>query len=207
MKLRYYLRGLGIGLLVASLILTIAGNRNTMSDADIKARAAQLGMVEKETAVLSETTAEDVSNTESEDTKDIFPGETEPESTAVDESEEEEPVKEPETADETEPVQEEISEEPIAEEETPAAPEEEPEPTSETTVGNPELIISLTVKSGDSSTSVAKRAMEAGLVESATDFDRYLCANGYDKRICVGSYEIASGASMEEIAKTVTRSR
>ena len=49
MKLKYYLRGLGVGIVVTAVILTIANHLgNKMSDEDIKKRAAKLGMVMKE---------------------------------------------------------------------------------------------------------------------------------------------------------------
>ncbi len=50
MKLKYYLRGLGIGIVVTALLMGIATRDNgAMSDEEIKARAAQLGMVEQRT--------------------------------------------------------------------------------------------------------------------------------------------------------------
>ena len=46
MKLKYYLRGLGVGIVVTAVILTIANHLgNKMSDEDIIKRAAKLGMV------------------------------------------------------------------------------------------------------------------------------------------------------------------
>ena len=46
MKLKYYLRGLGIGILVTAAILTIVYlTKGSMSDSQIMKRAAQLGMV------------------------------------------------------------------------------------------------------------------------------------------------------------------
>ncbi len=50
MKLKYYLRGAGIGVVVTTLVLTIAFAffRPTMSDEDVIARAKQLGMTEQE---------------------------------------------------------------------------------------------------------------------------------------------------------------
>ena len=49
--------------------------------------------------------------------------------------------------------------------------------------------------------------MEAGLVEDASDFDRYLVDNGYSRRISTGTYEIPLDSTQEEIAKIITRSR
>lgn len=46
MKLKMYLRGLGIGMLVAAMVLGFGGNKKSMSDEEIIARAIQLGMVE-----------------------------------------------------------------------------------------------------------------------------------------------------------------
>lgn len=50
MRLKYYLRGLGIGILVTTVILMIAFARHPakMSDAEIIARAKELGMVMEE---------------------------------------------------------------------------------------------------------------------------------------------------------------
>ena len=53
MKLKYYLRGLGVGIVVTAIILTIANHLgNKMSDEDIIKRAGKLGMVKKEDETL-----------------------------------------------------------------------------------------------------------------------------------------------------------
>ncbi len=67
-------------------------------------------------------------------------------------------------------------------------------------------VVTFEVKQGDSSVSVARRAEEMGLVESAVEFDRFLCQNGYDRRISPGSYQISAMASQKEIADKITRS-
>ena len=69
------------------------------------------------------------------------------------------------------------------------------------------LSVTIQVVRGDSSVSVSKALAEAGLVENATAFDRYLCNNGYDKRISIGTYEIVMGTTEEEIARIITRSK
>lgn len=213
MKLRYYMRGLGIGLLVSVLILVLSGNTGKrMTDEEIKKRATQLGMVEGTKEVLS-----DIGKTTEPTEKPIE--KQEPAKGVVQEKEvEEEPVEEA--------VKEEKPEEEPVEEITPEKPAENvSEPTEEEQKQdeiealkkaaeevaekaqdiNPNAIVTLLVQSGDSSVAVAKRAEAAGLVESATDFDRFLCQNGYDKSICVGNYEVPIGATQEEIAKIITR--
>ena len=60
MKLKYYLRGLGIGMVVTALILGISDSHRqeqaaqTMTDDQIKERAAQLGMVDSSELTLAE---------------------------------------------------------------------------------------------------------------------------------------------------------
>lgn len=189
MKLKYYLRGLGIGMAVTALILGISFSgrqgqeAQTLTDEQIRERASELGMVDSSELTLAalqnsaqpQTTMEPEATEESETM-------TEPEATA-----------EPETA--TEPK-------------APAEPEmtTKPEATKE-----PELITApeqsqttITIKKGSDSGSVSRVLYEAGLVENAKAFDNYLCNNGYSRSINPGIYEIAPGTSEEEIAKIIT---
>lgn len=55
MNLKYYLRGLGIGILVTSIIMLILSyqNRQPMTDSQIKQRAKELGMVDENTTLSS----------------------------------------------------------------------------------------------------------------------------------------------------------
>ena len=47
MKLKYQLRGLGIGMIVTAILMGVAtGHAIPLTDAEIKARALELGMVE-----------------------------------------------------------------------------------------------------------------------------------------------------------------
>ena len=89
MKLRYYMRGLGIGLLVSVLILVLSGNTGKrMTDEEIRKRATQLGMVEDTKEVLS-----DIGKTTETTEKPIE--KQEPAKEAMQETEvEEEPVEE-----------------------------------------------------------------------------------------------------------------
>ena len=54
MKLKYYLRGLGIGIIVTTVILAVSFSKKEikMSDEEIMARAAQLGMVMQESRAI-----------------------------------------------------------------------------------------------------------------------------------------------------------
>ena len=195
MKLKYYLRGLGIGIVVAVIITSISmGNRQPMTDEEIKARAAELGMIEN--SVLS-----DIANKDDEAIKNDEPAkddealqDNEP---VIDEPTQDEPTQDEPTQDE--PTQD---EEQLEEEEKNDEPAENEENNQQS---NDKNTVSITVVSGDSSWTVSKRMEEAGLIDSAKDFDTHLCRYGYDKKISVGTYKIPVTATHEEMAKILTR--
>lgn len=206
MKLKYYLRGLGIGILITTVILSLAGiGRKNMTDEEVVKRAKELGMVES--TLLSDlpdqTKAEEVRPTEPETS-------LQPETSEQENSAEPEAGPGPETSEpEVSPEPEETAstpETPVAPEETPVAPEETPVSPED---GNPDTpageTVTLVIGRGESSTTVSKNLKKAGIVEDAAAFDRFLCNNGYDKKIITGTYEIPYGASEEEIAKIITR--
>ena len=197
MKLKYYLRGLGIGMIVTALILGISfSNRQDqtsqiMTDDQIRERAAELGMVDS-----SELTLAALQNSVQQAQENTEKTEVSPEP----ETEETTTTSEPETT---------VAPENTTEPETTAAPENTVEPEA---TPQPETIaaseaaqaVTVTVKKGASSGSVSSRLQEAGLVEDAKTFDNYLCNNGYSRSINPGTYEIVPGTSEEEIAKIIT---
>ena len=99
MKLKYYLRGLGVGIVVTAVILTIANHLgNKMSDEDIIKRAAKLGMVMKEDESLFPPTEPETTTPEP-----TSPSPAEQETTAVKPAEPETTTPEPTTPVPTEP--------------------------------------------------------------------------------------------------------
>ena len=189
MKLKYYLRGLGIGMMVTALILGISFSHRqeqtaqAMTDDQIRERAAELGMVDSSELTLAalQNSAKQPAESSSEDEKEIQT-ETSPVTT-------------------TEP-EETTAPETTAELEITTAPEITPE--SDMTVAEQGQTASITILRGDDSGSVSRRLCEAGLVEDAKAFDNYLCNNGYSRSIHPDTYEIAFGTSEEEIAKIIT---
>lgn len=190
MKLKYYLRGLGIGIIVTTIILTVNFSKDSkkMSDSEIMERASELGMVMAEQDTQSE--AEEEMNAEellasvtSENTEQqaVTP-ETEmvPETEAVSETE---AVPETETVPETQM------------EETPA----ETETTPETQTG----VYRLTIKKGDVCRTVCENLAVNGVVDDAEALRKYLFEIGYASSISTGEYDVPYGLSMEEIAKVL----
>lgn len=176
MKLRYYLRGLGIGMIVTALLMGVATNDlRAMTDEEIIQRATELGMVSgSKTLVVKETPTPTIEPT--------------PLSTV-------EPTAEP---------KEEPSPSPTVTPTPSPTPTVAPTPEIKEEVKDAETVV-LVIKGGESSVSVSKSLFELGLVESSSQYDSYLCKNGYDKVISVGTYEIPEDASYEEIAKIITR--
>lgn len=222
MELKYYLRGLGLGIVVTAIIMGIASSRsNAMTDEEIIARAKQLGMIEDR--VLTEAAAEDAEtsdkksgdggntaadeNSPTEEGSFAQPNAVQDENTSSDESiqpdgndvvngPEEENAAETSAAvlpDDEETGQEGTSAEPDVQEEE--APPERADSDS------PMVI---TVGSGDGSYTVSQKLEDVGAVASASAFDTFLCENGYDKKIRSGSYTIPADAGEEQIARMIT---
>ncbi len=70
--------------------------------------------------------------------------------------------------------------------------------------GDPGKTMVITIGSGDGSYSASRKLADVGAVESADEFDDYLCNNGYDKKIRAGTYTIPANASNEQMAKIIT---
>ena len=183
MKLRYYLRGVGTGILVTAIILGVAlgVQNNSMTEEQIKEKAKELGMVEE--SLLSEV-AEDIQDEqinkseEAQETKEVQ------EIKEVQETKEVQDAQEDKQPDEETIKEETIKEVPIQVET--AAP------------------VMIEVVGGESSVSISKKLEAAGLITSAKEYDQYLCDQGYDKKIIVGKHEVPIGADYETIAKIIT---
>ena len=191
MKLKYYLRGLGIGIIVTTLVLMVAfsGKKEKLSDQEIMQRAEQLGMVMADEG-QTETGTEENTGTEAqpETEQDVQNTEAGTEENADENTEN---ASEPETEPQTEAAAE------------PAAPED----TTGNVVGEVKQEtsgeVAFTVKSGESSDTVAFNLYKAGLVDDATAFNHYMISKGYDSRLRTGDFKIRSGASYDEILKVL----
>lgn len=201
-RLRCYMRGLGIGIVVTALILGLAlENRGTaMSDAEIKERARELGMVES--TVLSQMPSQQKQEDQAES------GDTPKDSHVPESSPEEDHVPEdgdmpgnsgsPEDGDmpgnSGSPEDGDIPG-------NSGSPEDGTVPEDDT---QRETVL-FTITRGESSVAVSQALAEAGLVEDARAYDRYLCDNGYATRIVAETHRIPVGATEEEIAQIITK--
>ena len=231
MERKYYLRGLGIGIVMTAIIMGIALSGNhKMTDEEIIARAKELGMVE-------DTYLSDLDDSKQQEEQYIE--ETEPEGAKEQPEPEPEnpqvPQKPSENPESAKPAEEtEATESPLEAaqpvEEEPAKVEsdtleaQEPEEAQERAKTQTEpgmadtnemtkqddkpsasvKIERVTVASGDGSYQVALKLKEAGVVMSAETFDDFLCEKGYDKKLRTGTFRIPTDASDEQIARILT---
>ena len=232
MNLKYYLRGLGVGIVVTSLILGIGlgSRKETLSNEEIKERARTLGMVE-ESITVAEAAAQKEEEAQEKVTADPVPEENaegdaetivsaEPEVSsepAVSVSAAPETSEEPKVSAASEP---EASEEPnasaasepaaSAEPEAGAAPEAGVKPVADEaeedsgTVPAKE-IVDITINPGEGSYVISQKLEQSGLVDDATEYDAYLCDNGYHTKLRAGVHKIPMGSTREEIAKLLCR--
>lgn len=216
MERRYYLRGLGLGILITAIIMGAAqrGGKE-MSDEEVRQRARELGMIEN--TVLSEPVAEPEADAEQAETdlaaaeeksEEAAPADTEPVTEDMQEAAaDEQDTQEQTDAEDSQEQADAVDAQADAADAQTASEEETEQSTgaqSETkTAASGEAQI-FTIDKGDSSVSVAQKLEQAGLISSAASYDRFLCDNGYDKKIRAGEYTIPADAGDEQIARIIT---
>lgn len=240
LKLKYYLRGLGLGIVVMAVIMCIRESKdNKMTDEEIMARAKQLGMIES-TVLIDTSSGEDsdVQETEADQPEDTLGSGTEGQ-TQTDgdvtgtEVQANANVSDSDNQVNTLPLlpdawsnvntdKNDTQDDTVADGDIESGAQSDTEmaggsiqdtqsdagmtetgaqETLTTAQEFPKVII---ISNGESSYTVSKRLAEIGAVESASDFDTYLCEHGYDKKIRAGTYTIPVGATNEQMAKIVT---
>lgn len=187
MKLKYYLRGLGIGIFATVIILTIAssGKNKELTDEEIIARAEELGMVMQDrTGSILDHLEGSSSDGQPQGTGDgAAENGGEPSGNA---STPEGSLPQDGTGPDTAPEGENPAEEPVT----------DPLPES----GQETSYVSIDVGEGEFSDQISAKLKEAGLIEDAEEFNRFLIDSGIDDLIYIGTYRIPKGASYEEIA-------
>lgn len=188
MKFKYYLRGCGLGILFAAIVLMIAFHtqNKTMDDTAVMERASELGMIMPETQ-NTDTEAdtqqgEPVSKTEPELTT-----ETSATSTQITDDGNTIPADKQKNIKKNTDKKE--SDKKESDKKTNADKAEESED------------ITVKIKSGEVCRQLAEELEDLGLVEDAESFRKYMQQCGYDDQIGVGTFHLKRGMTQEEIAK------
>lgn len=200
MKLKYYLRGLGIGIITTTIIMliTFSGSKSTLSDSQIIERAKVLGMVMKNTTASNAkeeipkgTETEAKNSTMKNQTQSVQStemGETGNSQNANSESENNAANNQPNaTTTETNNTQSDTS--------------------SQNATQQSNQDVAFTIKSGDTSDSVAANLYKAGLIDNAQKFNQFIIKKGYDKNLRVGTYTVQKGdaSNYEKILESIIK--
>lgn len=224
MKFKYYLRGAGIGMITATIILAIAFlfHKGTMSDAEVIERALELGMVMDENpqgSTLSDTMdGKQDGQAGAENTvtdtgiSDADTGVSDADTVLADtgisdaDTSADTGVSDTDTSADTDvwdtSADTADTDVDVDDTDTSAAPEPDTDQQKPKEEKEKEKdTVTIVIRAGDVSRIISHRVARAGLVESAEEFNDYLGANDYDNRLRPGTYEIKKGATFEEIAK------
>ena len=192
MRLKYYLRGLGLGIIFAVIIMMV-GYRNhgsSMSDSQIIEKAKTLGMVETENSSEMKT---DNKTDEKIDT-------SEPDTSTADTS----------TDEDTQTGTDNTTDTAAADTTVPAdaaATDTTASDTAGTDATQPQqnTTFTITVAGGDTCRMIAERLQAAGIIDDAEKFRVYMGQKGVDQFIADGSHEIPYGASYDDIINILTQ--
>lgn len=180
MKLKYYLRGLGIGIIVTTIILVscFSMQKPKMTDAQIIEKASQLGMImpEQDSVVAAETETTEPEETQQKNEQQVAAEEAQqeteqqtevPKEQATAETQQDAPSEDTENAESEEPAQ------------------QEP--------------FTLVVNRGDVCRTMCENLAANGVIDDSEGLRKYLSEVGYASFISAGTYQIPYHASYEEI--------
>lgn len=195
MKLKYYLRGIGIGLIVTTLVMMIAfmmHKDELLTDDEIRERAAELGMVMPEDAGMHDTLSNN-DGMQPEDAESEDAAKAEPEAQDDASAQAEQSKTDKEDSDQEDSGKKDQSKKDDADKKE--GETEKPEVKEQ---------VELSIVGGEYSDIVSQKLYKAGLIENPEDFNKYLADGGYDNLIQPGTYIIPVGADYDTIIKIIT---
>lgn len=208
MKLKYYLRGLGIGIIITTIILSITFKTDTpqMSDQEIIAKAKQLGMVMKE----EDTTIGNTQNRQDneEDGQAVASTEESADENAVQDTE----AVDTETADTQEQEPQTENTQPDAVQSGDVQPENTTDEAASENVeeaqqeeNQEQEPYTLVVQSGDVCRVICEKLQENGVIDDAEAFRRFLGQKGIASSISTGTYTIPYGLTYDEVYQIIRK--
>ena len=183
MRFKYYLRGLGLGIIVSTVILMISVqiHGGIMTDERAIARATELGMIIPEEEPQDERNSEQ--NTDWSDEEQELQNQELQNQAQQDQEQQEQAQQEREQRSQT------------------SADGEDPDGDAET---DEQEVIIFTVEDGEVCRTAAEKLVAFGLIEDVQEFRDFMRERDYDGLIREGTYEIPVGSDMETIAKIIT---
>lgn len=204
MKLKFYLRGLAIGILFSTIVYAVTsfGDKATLSNAEIIKRAQALGMV------MQEDTLFESSNLESSDAE--LPSNTDQSSESEDNSSGED-SKEASSSNTKTPEQESSNQknsEDTSTENSIEIPINEQNSSQDGSVSNDQAEkISFVIEPGMSAKQIVAILKDNGIIEDTGAFYEYLQMYSYSTVMQPGNYTVQKGISYERLAKLITHTK
>lgn len=204
MKFKYFLRGLGVGIVFACIICLAAFQENAsdkMTDAEVIERAKQLGMVEQENQIGD--LLKDKNSSEEEGATQTKENSSTSEQAVSEEDTEEKSTEQKSTTQKND--SEKVSSTQADSSEQQADPKESAT-TEQADKGNSstEETVEITVEKGSSSYPICQKLEALGMIKNAAEFDTYLIENGYANRIRVGTHKLTKGMDYKAIAEAIS---
>ena len=183
MKLKYYLRGLGIGILITTIIFIIGIHVNQdqmFSDEEVIRRAKALGMVMDETdgKTINELNKDKKQDSETKDQKDS----------------------------QKEDSKESKNDNKDKHDQTKADAQSEKTQDSNTATTPKQTVeqVEISILPGEYSDTISQKLLDAGLIDDKAAFSKYINDTNVDNLIQPGTFTVPKGASYEEVAKILT---
>ncbi len=200
MKLKYYLRGIGIGLIITTVVMALTfmlHKDDLISDDEIRERARALGMVMQEetggrdTLVNNDDASPEAMNTPQGERNDSGSGQEDSDTQAVSAQQRDE--ERPDTKDGKKDKDKKEQEK---------KDEKDSDEKGQTVDVSEE--VELSIVGGEYSDIVSQKLYKAGLIDDAENFNKYLAKGGYDNLIQPGTYMIPMGADYQTIVSIIT---
>lgn len=192
---KFYLRGVGIGIIITAIILSFSKPR--ISNEEIRTRAKKLGMIMADEEVEKDNITSMLENN-SKATDN-------PEQENINQNQQDEQSK-VEEENESKPEPEVESEPDILDENQSFMETENSLEDGEVIDGSDEEIIIYIVKGLDSS-EVAAILMRDGIIDDRHAFNEYMVKAGLSEKINKGEHKFKKGLSYEEIGNILTRQK
>lgn len=194
MKFKYYLRGCGLGILVASIVLMVSfhSQNKTMDDTAVMERASELGMIMPETEIVCTEADSQLpeSGTQSTDT-DFSSNKNQKQNT-----------KDSQNKTDGSSQKDEKDTQMASDDKTGSGNNKDTESKKKEDKKEESEEITVEIKKGEVCRQLAEELEQIGLVEDAETFRKYMQQLGYDDRIKVGTYTLKRGMTEKEIADT-----
>ena len=194
MKFKYYLRGCGLGILVASIVLMVSfhSQNKTMDDTAVMERASELGMIMPETEIVSTEADSQLpeSGTQSTDT-DFSSNKNQKQNT-----------KDSQNKNDGSSQKDQKDTQITSDDKTASGNNKDAESKKKEDKTEESEEITVEIKKGEVCRQLAEELEQIGMVEDAETFRKYMQQLGYDDRIKVGTYTLKRGMTEKEIADT-----